>query len=285
MCVCARACVCVRACVKAGWCGGSNTRGHVAWAREQHHAVHMLAACAWMHARRMPRNGTRGIMHAARRRQAGCVCGGVHRHASRVVCGVEMSTSWCAGRSTSATAHTTRYGVCARHRTHSTRRPLHTPAKLHTPSCTHHAPRPDNIKPPCWLRRVCRGVAAAGAELLPLGGCHVLRRSAAHLGVSVMSRLGQLLSQKPHSMQRSTSSLASGEGLRNFLCASGSLRGWCGVAWRGVAWHGVVWCGVVWCGVAWRGVAWRVCVFGREGADAWRQHRAPCKLAMTAARP
>jgi hypothetical protein len=46
----------------------------------------------------------------------------------------------------------------------------------------------------------------------------------AHLGVSVMSLLGQLLSQKPHSMQRSTSSLASGLGLRNFLCASGSLQ-------------------------------------------------------------
>lgn len=45
-----------------------------------------------------------------------------------------------------------------------------------------------------------------------------------HLGVSVMSLEGQLLSQKPHSMQRSTSSLARGDGFRNFLCASGSLR-------------------------------------------------------------
>jgi hypothetical protein len=41
-------------------------------------------------------------------------------------------------------------------------------------------------------------------------------------GVSVMSREGQFDSQKPHSMQRLTRSDATGEGLRNFLCVSGS---------------------------------------------------------------
>ena len=41
-------------------------------------------------------------------------------------------------------------------------------------------------------------------------------------GVSVMSRLGQLDSQKPHSMQRSTIALAGGLGFRCFKCASGS---------------------------------------------------------------
>ena len=41
-------------------------------------------------------------------------------------------------------------------------------------------------------------------------------------GVRVMSRDGQLLSQKPHSMQRSTSGLAGGEGFRNFRWAAGS---------------------------------------------------------------
>lgn len=41
-------------------------------------------------------------------------------------------------------------------------------------------------------------------------------------GVSVTSREGQLLSQKPHSMQRLTRSEAAGLGLRNLMWASGS---------------------------------------------------------------
>ena len=43
-------------------------------------------------------------------------------------------------------------------------------------------------------------------------------------GVSVMSREGQLLSQKPHSMQRFTMAEAGGEGFRCFTCRSGSCR-------------------------------------------------------------
>lgn len=43
-------------------------------------------------------------------------------------------------------------------------------------------------------------------------------------GVSVMSREGQLLSQKPHSMQRSTMELAGGLGFRCFTCTSGSCN-------------------------------------------------------------
>lgn len=41
-------------------------------------------------------------------------------------------------------------------------------------------------------------------------------------GDSVMSLDGQLLSQKPHSMQRSTRGDALGDGLRNLTCALGS---------------------------------------------------------------
>ena len=41
-------------------------------------------------------------------------------------------------------------------------------------------------------------------------------------GVSVMSRLGQLLSQKPHSMQWSTISEATGDGFRCLMCRLGS---------------------------------------------------------------
>ena len=43
-------------------------------------------------------------------------------------------------------------------------------------------------------------------------------------GVSVMSRLGQLLSQKPHSMQWSTISEATGDGFRCLMCRLGSCR-------------------------------------------------------------
>ena len=45
------------------------------------------------------------------------------------------------------------------------------------------------------------------------------------LGVSAASREGQLDSQKPHSMQRSTSGDASGEGLRFLTWTSGSWEG------------------------------------------------------------
>mmetsp|Transcript_5149 Transcript_5149/g.8014 ORF Transcript_5149/g.8014 Transcript_5149/m.8014 type:complete len:255 (+) Transcript_5149:1248-2012(+) len=41
-------------------------------------------------------------------------------------------------------------------------------------------------------------------------------------GVRVKSRLGQLDSQKPHSMHMSTIGSATGEGLRNFWCTAGS---------------------------------------------------------------
>ena len=41
-------------------------------------------------------------------------------------------------------------------------------------------------------------------------------------GVRVMSRLGQLLSQKPHSMQWSTISEATGDGFRCLMCRLGS---------------------------------------------------------------